>query len=179
MGGRKKAAVPFLALLFGLAAAGLSFLAYAKRIKVDDISVDKQGGCIYPGSTAAFAIGIVAAFFILIHQILMTSGTTCFCCGRRFPCNFCGIISLILFILSWLSFVITFVGLVSSAIYNNKSLLVSKNYRSVSGRKEECLIENESLFLGAAIWCVITMFFTMSSYATLMCARRRDRNIPR
>ncbi|KAH9606727.1 hypothetical protein KSS87_003791 [Heliosperma pusillum] len=33
MQGRKKAALPCLALLLGLAAAGLSFLAYVKRIK--------------------------------------------------------------------------------------------------------------------------------------------------
>ncbi|XP_074320400.1 uncharacterized protein LOC141657157 [Silene latifolia] len=180
MEGRKRAAVPLLALLFGLAAAGLSFLAYVKRIKVEDVSVDKQGVCIYPSSTAAFAIAIIATLFILIHQILITSGTACFCCGRKFPCNFCGIISFILFILSWISFVITFTGLVSSAIFNDKSLLVSKNDRITSGRKEECLMANETLFLGAAIWCVITMFFTLSSYATLMCARRRkDHDIPR
>ncbi|KAL9225083.1 hypothetical protein vseg_001048 [Gypsophila vaccaria] len=171
----KAVAVPVMALLFGLAAAGLSWLAYAKRIKAEDISIDGQGVCSYP-SSAAFAVGIVAALFILLQQILISVGTACFCCGRnKFPCNICGIIAFILFFLSWASFVITFVGLIYTAVINDRSYLRKQNNISIGHKKEDCLMGKETLFLGAAVWCVFTVIFSLATYATFTCGLRKHK----
>ncbi|KAH9618595.1 hypothetical protein KSS87_003952 [Heliosperma pusillum] len=79
------------------------------------------------------------------------------------------------------SFAIAFSSLVVTAIANDKSFLMNGyNTISSSGKKEDCLLASQAVFFGAAFWCIITMVFTLSCYAILMCARRRkEREIPR
>ncbi|KAL9225084.1 hypothetical protein vseg_001049 [Gypsophila vaccaria] len=184
MVGRKAVvvAVPVIALLLGLGTAGLSWLAYAKRIKAEDVRIGGQGKCIYP-SSAAFAIGILAALLVLIQQILISAATSCFCCCRtKFPRNWCGVLSLILFLLSWASSAVTFIGLIVAALINNSSFMANIHDGFIPHKKDECM-GSETMFLGIPVWCAINVIFVLATYATFRCGLRKhkahkDRDAP-
>ncbi|XP_057546056.1 uncharacterized protein LOC130825046 isoform X2 [Amaranthus tricolor] len=176
MARRNGAWVPIIAFLLGLIAVVLSFLAYSKRVKSDDIGQKENGACEYP-SSAACVLGIFAAIFLLAEQIIISSGTTCFCCcGSRLSSTCSTIASLILFIISWLTFVIAFLGLIYTAILNNKSYL-TKTFSGENG--DICEIGKENLFLGAAFWCIITIFLGLISYALWVCGSANGKSYQR
>ncbi|KNA13478.1 hypothetical protein SOVF_116590, partial [Spinacia oleracea] len=92
--------MPILAVVLGILAVALSFTAYSKRIKAGDVGPVVNGDCIYP-SSAACALGIIAALFLLAEQIVISCGINCFCCcGGRFSSTCSAVTSLILFVLS-------------------------------------------------------------------------------
>ncbi|KNA13480.1 hypothetical protein SOVF_116610 [Spinacia oleracea] len=91
---------PLIALLFGALAMAFSLIAYAKRIKAKDVT-KPYGLCVYPSSPSP-GLGIVAALFLLVEQIVISAATFCFCCcGQRCTARCTTIIALLFFIGSW------------------------------------------------------------------------------
>jgi len=73
-----------------------------------------------------------------------------------------------------LSFLITFMGLIATAILNNHHYLANKYPRSDTG--SGCKTGEENLFLGAAVWCVFTVGLGLISYALFSAGVGRDRS---
>uniref|UniRef100_A0A803L2I6 Uncharacterized protein n=1 Tax=Chenopodium quinoa TaxID=63459 RepID=A0A803L2I6_CHEQI len=114
--------VPFIALLLGALAMTFSLIAFTKRVKAKDVT-KKDRLCVYPSSPSS-ALGIVAALFLLAEQIVISAATYCFCCcGLRCSARCTVISSLLFFIGSWFTFLITFIGLIYTAILNNNNFL--------------------------------------------------------
>ncbi|KAJ8442445.1 hypothetical protein Cgig2_018722 [Carnegiea gigantea] len=169
----KSIVVSASAIVFGALAVALSILAYEKRIKTEEVGVTSKV-CNYPFSPS-FALGIIAALALLVEQLIISGGIGCFCCGgTKCPTNCCGITSLIVYILSWLSFLIAFMGLIATAILNNHHYLANKYPRSDT--ESGCKTGKENLFLGAAVWCVFTVGLGLISYALFSAGARRDRS---
>ncbi|KNA13479.1 hypothetical protein SOVF_116600 [Spinacia oleracea] len=179
MARRNGVLLPIVALVLGLLAIGLSFIAYSKRIKVGDVS-NVNGVCRYP-SSPAFAIGIIAALVLLIEQITISVGMRCFCCcGIRCSSKCGAIISIILFIFSWFAFVIAFIGLIYTAMLNNRKYLVQNhsenNIDSSILEGGICYIGKENLFLGDAVWCIFSIVSGLFAYSFRVCATRNRNN---
>ena len=75
-----------------------------------------------------------------------------------------------------LTFVIAFLGLIYTAILNNKSYL-TKTFSGENG--DICEIGKENLFLGAAFWCIITIFLGLISYALWVCGSANGKSYQR
>lgn len=164
--------VPFIALLLGALAMTFSLIAFAKRIKAKDVT-KKDSLCVYPSSPSS-ALGIVAALFILAEQIVISAATYCFCCcGLRCSARCTVISSLLFFIGSWFTFLVTFIGLIYTAILDNTSFL-AKTY--TRGNSDSCGVGNENLFLGAAYWCIISTVVGLVSYAFWACGAAKTNN---
>ncbi|XP_010671897.3 uncharacterized protein LOC104888572 [Beta vulgaris subsp. vulgaris] len=122
--------------------------------------------CVYPSSPSC-ALGIIAAIFLLAEQIVITVATNCYCCcGVRCSLRCTAITSLVLFVSSWSTFVIAFMGLIYTAILNNTDYL-TKAYPGNNGKV--CNVGNAALFLGTACWCVISTGLGLISYAFWVC----------
>ncbi|XP_021763829.1 uncharacterized protein LOC110728497 [Chenopodium quinoa] len=160
--------VPLKALLHGILAIVFSFMAYTKRVKSYEVS-SFNGYCAYPSSSAWY-YGILAALTLLFGQLTITYGIRCFCCRRRgvhFNRKFVAILAMIFFILSWCAFVISFIGLIYTAVVNSHKFLVKHHSQNNGGN---CFIGLENLFLGAAIWCIITTVLGLITYAFWACS---------
>lgn len=165
--------VPLKALLHGILAIVLSFTAYSKRIKGDEVH-NFNGFCAYPSSSAWY-YGLIAAIAILFEQITISVGMRCFCCrGERCSTKCSAIIAIFFFIFSWLAFVIAFIGLIYTAIVNNHKFLVKHHSKIDNGGS--CFVGLESMFLGAAFWCIITTVFGLIAYAFWVCGAANTNN---
>ncbi|XP_056697121.1 uncharacterized protein [Spinacia oleracea] len=116
--------VPLRALLLGLLAIALSFIAYARRVRASEVH-NVNGICTYPNGSAWY-FGLMAAIALLASQLAICVGMKCFCCNRNvhFTKKCIAVISMIFFVLSWIAFVIAFTGLIITAIVNNHDFLV-------------------------------------------------------
>ncbi|CAO2838607.1 unnamed protein product [Amaranthus hypochondriacus] len=182
MAGRNGAFVPVVAILFGALAVLFSFIAYAKRIKAEDVSANvDDGSCVYRRSPAS-VLSVFAAIFLLTAQIIISVAANCFCCcGVRCVSRCTTITSLILFVLSWVTFFLAFLGFVATAILNSSNYLSSKHSTTNNDGLElvqNCYIGKGTFFLSAAIWCIITLILSLSSYAISACtSEAQHRNV--
>ena len=64
-------------------------------------------------------------------------------------------------------------GLIATAILNNRHYLANKYPRSDTG--SGCNTGKENLFLGTAVWCVFTVVLGVVSYSLFSAGVRRDR----
>lgn len=169
------------AAVLGTLAVAFSFIAYATRIKAEDVNISSDGYCIYP-SSRAFGLGIVAALFLLIEQTVISAGTGCFCCaGSRCPSTCGGITAVIFFVISWLTFVIAFLGLISGALINSGSFLATAYPGNNKGNEGIVCYNinqdsNSSLFLGAAFWSILSIVLGLISYITFKLSRGNSNN---
>lgn len=175
MAQRNAGVVSAAAVVLGTIAVALNFVAYAKRIKAEDVSRSSDGICKYPSSPAS-GVGIVAALMLVAEQIVISVGTGCLCCGpsRSCPSTCAPITALVFFVLSWLTFVIAFIGLIVSAIVNNNSFLANAFPGSNNGEKCYNIHKDSRLFLGAAIWCIISIVLGLLSYFILRASTNRS-----
>ncbi|XP_057526184.1 uncharacterized protein LOC130805428 [Amaranthus tricolor] len=130
-----------------------------------------DGSCVYPRSPAS-VLCVFAAIFLFTAQIIISVGANCFCCcGVRCVSRCTTIASLILFVLSWVSFFKAFVQFIGTAILNNSNYLSRKHSTT-------CYVETRRLIFRAAIWCIITLILSLSSYAFYACtSEAQHRNV--
>lgn len=70
---------------------------------------------------------------------------------------------------------IAFVGLMYTALLNNRSYL-AKAYPGKNG--EDCNVGNEKYFLGDALWCIISTVFGLISYTLWVIGTSKTTNNP-
>ncbi|KAL0317882.1 UNVERIFIED_CONTAM: hypothetical protein Sangu_2202500 [Sesamum angustifolium] len=104
----------------GLLSAVTAFAAEAKRIKGDQVQFPSPSECVYPRSPA-LGLGLTAAVALMIAQMIINVATGCVCC-RKGPhqSNSNWTLALVCFIVSWFTFVIAFLLLLTGAALNDQ-----------------------------------------------------------
>ncbi|KAG8390495.1 hypothetical protein BUALT_Bualt01G0089300 [Buddleja alternifolia] len=148
--------------LLGLLSAATGFAAEAKRIKGDQVQFPSPSECIYP-RTPALGLGLTAAVSLMIAQIIINVATGCVCCrkGPHQPYSD-WTIALACFVVSWFTFVIAFLLLLTGAALNDQhgeENLYFGNYY--------CYVVKPGVFAGAAVLSLASVALGIIYYLTL------------
>ncbi|KAJ0243686.1 Uncharacterized protein HA466_0197080 [Hirschfeldia incana] len=115
--------------LLGLLSAVTAFAAEATRIKKSQVTVttsDSYTQCSYNRSPA-YNLGFASAIFLMMAQIISSVGSGCFCCRKGpSPTRTKWILALVSFIVSWFTFVIAFLVLLTGASLNGEHIQETK-----------------------------------------------------
>ncbi|KAK4433202.1 hypothetical protein Salat_1082400 [Sesamum alatum] len=153
----------------GLLSAVTGFAAEAKRIKGDQVQFPSPSECIYPRSPA-LGLGLTAAVALMIAQIIINVATGCVCC-RKGPhqSNSNWTLALVCFIVSWFTFVIAFLLLLTGAALNDQhgeENLYFGNYY--------CYVVKPGVFAGAAVLSLASVILGIIYYLTLTQEKNRN-----
>ncbi|KAI3720507.1 hypothetical protein L2E82_31494 [Cichorium intybus] len=142
---RKSIVVCALVGFLGLVSAVLGFVAEAKRVKGSEVKFSSPSECVYPRSPA-LALGLTAAVCLLIAQVIMNVATGCICC-RRGPQSSTSnwTLAIVCFVVSWFTFVIAFLLLLTGAALNDEHGEESMYFGSYN-----CYVIKPGVFAGAA-----------------------------
>ncbi|QHO55766.1 Transmembrane protein, putative [Arachis hypogaea] len=145
---RKVLLVSCVVGFLGLLSAATSFGAEATRIKRSQVQFVTPNQCIYP-RTPALPLGLTAALALMVSQIVINVAAGCICC-RKFPQipDSSWKVALISFSLSWFTFVIAFLLLLTAAALNDQH-------------------GEESIYFGCAILSLASVAFGIVYYITL------------
>ncbi|XP_027355949.1 uncharacterized protein LOC113865532 [Abrus precatorius] len=146
----------------GLLSAATSFGAEAKRIKGSQVHFVTANQCMYPRSPA-LPLGLTAALALMISQIVINVSTGCICCRRspRIPDSNWKV-ALVCFVLSWFTFVIAFLLLLTGAALNDQ-----RGDESVYFGYYYCYVVKPGVFAGGAILSLASVAFGIVYYITL------------
>lgn len=163
---RKVIVVCIVVGFLGLLAAALGFAAEAKRIKGNQVKFTTPSECIYPRSSA-LALGLVAAVALMIAQIIINVATGCICC-RRGPhqLNSNRTLALICFVVSWFTFVLAFLLLLTGAALNDQhgeENMYFGNYY--------CYVVKPGVFAGAGLLSLASVVLGILYYITLISTK--------
>ncbi|GAU45665.1 hypothetical protein TSUD_268330 [Trifolium subterraneum] len=152
-------AVAFL----GLLSAATSFAAEATRIKGYQIQFISPNQCTYPRSPA-LPLGFTAAMSLMISQIVINISTGCICCRKtlRIPDSNWSV-ALVCFVLSWFTYVIAFLLLLTGAALNDR-----RGEENVYLGTYYCYVVKPGVFAGGAILSLASVAFGIVYYITLM-----------
>ncbi|KAK4256231.1 hypothetical protein QN277_009125 [Acacia crassicarpa] len=150
----------------GLLSAATGFGAEGTRIKISQISTDPPDVCNYPRSPA-LPLGLTAALSLLIAQIIINVSTGCICCRRspRIP-DSSWRLALLCFVLSWFTFVIGFLLLLTGAALNDQ-----RGDQSSYFDYYNCYVVKPGVFAGGAILSLASAAFGIVYYITLSAGK--------
>lgn len=151
------AVVGFLGLLSAL----LGFVAEAKRIKGSQVKFSSPSECVYPRSPA-LALGLTAALSLMIAQVLINVATGCTCCTRRpHQSTSNWTLALLCFLVSWLTFVIAFLLLLTGAALNDEH-----GKENIYFGSSYCYVVKPGVFAGAASLSLASVVLGIIYYLT-------------
>ncbi|KAG0578758.1 hypothetical protein M758_4G044800 [Ceratodon purpureus] len=155
-----------VSLVFYLVAFGLSLGAMAKRSKGDLTEVDGDAGTLQCQYTSDIATGLAAGAFVflLVAQTFVMIVTRCFCCGSGYKPGAARTCAFIVFIFSWVSFIVASAALLAGATQNK---IQTKGLFSSTGPDITCKQVQKSLFAAAAAFTFITTILTEVSYVLI------------
>ncbi|XP_020593785.1 uncharacterized protein LOC110033943 [Phalaenopsis equestris] len=117
---KKVAVVCGLAGFLGLLSAALAFAAEATRIRASDVKTKNPDQCIYPKSPAVY-LGLFSALAIAMALVVINFVTGCVFCKRNSNHhNTDRTVALISFVVSWVTFVIAFLLLLTGSALNDQ-----------------------------------------------------------
>ncbi|XP_073130976.1 protein VASCULATURE COMPLEXITY AND CONNECTIVITY [Henckelia pumila] len=153
----------------GLLSAATGFAAEAKRIKSSDVSSSRDTECIYPRSPA-LGLGLTAAVSLMIAQIIINVATGCICC-RKGPhqSNSNWTLALVCFVVSWFTFVIAFLLLLTGAALNQQ-----RGEQNMYFGNYYCYVVKPGVFAGAAVLSLASIFLGIVYYLTLTSEKNRS-----
>ncbi|KAJ8427932.1 hypothetical protein Cgig2_023308 [Carnegiea gigantea] len=159
---RKSLVICIVVGLLGLLSSVLGFVAEAKRIKASQVTEVAPGVCSYPRSPA-YALGITAAFALLIARVVIDFASGCFCCRKRpYSSTTQQAFALVCCMTSWFAFVMGFILLLGGAALNDEhgaeNLYLSYYY---------CYVVKPGVFAVAAILSLVSVTFGILYYLTL------------
>ncbi|GER48753.1 hypothetical protein STAS_25933 [Striga asiatica] len=166
---RKVIAVCCVVGFLGLLSAATGFAAEAKRIKGDEVKFTSPSECVYPGSPA-LGLGLTAAVALMIAQIIINVATGCICC-RKGPhqSSSSWTLALICFVVSWFTFVVAFLLLLTGAALNDQhgeeNFYLGYYY---------CYVVKPGVFAGAAVLSLASVFLGIVYYLILTAAKNND-----
>ncbi|KAI3457884.1 hypothetical protein Pfo_014547 [Paulownia fortunei] len=148
--------------LLGLLSAATGFAAEAKRIKGNQVQFPSPSECIYPRSPA-LGLGLTAAITLMIAQIIINVATGCTCC-RQGPhqSNSNWTLALVCFVVSWFTFVIAFLLLLTGAALNDQHGEEDFNFGNYY-----CFVVKPGVFAGAAVLSLASVILGIFYYLTL------------
>ncbi|KAL1547343.1 protein MODIFYING WALL LIGNIN-1-like [Salvia divinorum] len=146
----------------GLLSAATGFAAEAKRIKGSQVMFPSASTCVYPRSPA-LVLGLTAAVSLMIAQIIINVSTGCICCWRvSHQSSSSWTTALVCFVVSWFTFVVAFLLLLTGAALNNQhgeESLYFDNYY--------CYVVKPGVFAGAAVLSLASVALGICYYLTL------------
>ncbi|KAK6155431.1 hypothetical protein DH2020_009679 [Rehmannia glutinosa] len=154
-----------------LLSAVTGFAAEAKRIKGDQVQILSTTECIYPRSPA-LGLGLTAAVALMIAHIIINVSAGCVCC-RRGPrqSNSDWTLALVCLVVSWFTFVIAFLLLLTGAALNDqpgdRNMIVANYY---------CYVVKPGVFAGAAVLSLATVVLGIVYY--LVSTSEKNKNNP-
>ncbi|XP_020214071.1 uncharacterized protein LOC109798275 [Cajanus cajan] len=159
---RKTLLVCCLVAFLGLLAAATSFAAEATRIKGSQVHFVTPNQCTYPRSPA-LSLGLTAALALMLSQIVINVATGCVCCRKssQIPDSNWKV-ALVCFVLSWFTFVIAFLLLLTGAALNDQ-----RGEESVYFGYYYCYVVKPGVFAGGAILSIASVAFGIVYYISL------------
>ncbi|XP_024366220.1 protein MODIFYING WALL LIGNIN-1 [Physcomitrium patens] len=153
-----------------LVAFGLALGAMEKRSKGDLTVVNQEMGTLKCHYTSDIATGLAAGAFIffLIAQIFVMIVTRCLCCGNGYKPGGSRTFAILVFIFSWLSFLVAIASLIAGASQNK---IQTKGLFSTNGPNVTCRQVQKSLFAAASAFIFITMLLTEIYYVLISRAQ--------
>ncbi|EEF42326.1 uncharacterized protein LOC8283060 [Ricinus communis] len=146
----------------GLLSAATGFGAEATRIKGSEVQFTSATQCTYPRSPA-LALGLTSAVALMIAQVLINVATGCICCKRSpHPSNSNWTIALVCFVVSWFTFVISFLLLLTGAALNDQHGEESMYFGSYY-----CYVVKPGVFAGGAVLALASVTLGILYYLTL------------
>ncbi|XP_068635831.1 protein DESIGUAL 2 [Aristolochia californica] len=146
----------------GILAAALGFAAEAKRVKVSDVQLTSSETCKYPQSPA-LGLGFAAALAILMAQIIINTAAGCICCKKHpHPSSTNWTIAFVSFVVSWVTFIIAFLLLLTGAALNDQhgeEQMYFGNY---------CFVVKAGVFSGGSILSMASVCLGIIYYLTLL-----------
>lgn len=129
----------------GLLSAVLGYVAEAKRIKGSQVKFSSPSECVYPRSPA-LALGLTAAVCLMVAQVIINVATGCICC-RRGPQSSTShwTLAIVCFVVSWFTFVIAFLLLLTGAALNDEH-----GEENIYFGSYNCYVVKRGVFAGAA-----------------------------
>ncbi|XVE62233.1 hypothetical protein DITRI_Ditri06bG0101500 [Diplodiscus trichospermus] len=163
---RKSLVLCSIVAFLGVLAAATGFAAEATRIKASEVKVVSTTQCSYPRSPA-LGLGLTAAAALLIAQIIINSATGCICCRRTSQTwNSNWTKALIFYVVSWFTFVIAFLLLLTGSALNDQH-----GEESVYFGNYYCYIVKPGVFAGGAVLAVASIILGILYYLTLNMAK--------
>ncbi|KAL8551223.1 hypothetical protein ACS0TY_000346 [Phlomoides rotata] len=146
----------------GLLSAATGFAAEAKRIKSNQVKFPSPGECVYPRSPA-LVLGLTAAVFLMIAQLIINVATGCLCCYKGpHRSNSKWTLALICFVVSWFTFIIAFLLLLTGAALNEQhgeeSLYMGNYY---------CYVVKQGVFAAASVLSLACVALGIFYYLSL------------
>lgn len=127
--------------------------------------------CEYPRS-AALGLGFTAAMALMVAQIIINVSTGCICCKRSpQPSNSNWTIALICFVVSWFSFVIAFLLLLTGSALNDRHGVESMYFGNYY-----CYVVKPGVFAGGAVLSLASVTLGIFYYLTLNSAKNSNNN---
>uniref|UniRef100_A0A5B6ZQK7 Transmembrane protein n=1 Tax=Davidia involucrata TaxID=16924 RepID=A0A5B6ZQK7_DAVIN len=161
---RKVIVVCTIVGFLGLLAAALGFAAEAERIKVSQVQFTTPSVCTYPRSPA-LALGLTAAVALMIAHIIINVASGCICCKRGLHrSNSNWTLAVVCFVLSWFTFVIAFLLLLTGAVLNDHH---GEDFGSYY-----CYVVKPGVFAGAAILSLASVILGVFYYLTLTSEKK-------
>ncbi|KAJ8554199.1 hypothetical protein K7X08_024877 [Anisodus acutangulus] len=150
----------------GILSAVTGFAAEATRIKGSHVQFPSPSECVYPRSPA-LGLGLTAVVALMVAQIIVNVASGCVCC-RKGPhqsgSNWS--LALICFVVSWFTFVIAFLLLLTGAALNDQhgeeSLYFGNYY---------CYVVKPGVFAGAAVLSLASVALGIIYYISLSSAK--------
>ncbi|KAH7692904.1 Modifying wall lignin-1/2 protein [Dioscorea alata] len=155
---RKVALVCGAVGFLGLLAAALAFGAEATRVKISDVeTTSSPDGCIYPESPAS-PLGLTAALALLVAQLIINIVAGCVCCKRhQNSSNSNWTLALISLIVSWITFTIAFLLLLTGAALNDQR----------TQQNLYCYVVKPGVFAAGALLSLATVSLAIIYYVSL------------
>ncbi|XXG78112.1 hypothetical protein AAC387_Pa08g2124 [Persea americana] len=164
---KKVIIICFLVGFLGLLTAALGFAAEAKRIKVSDVTLTPRDTCSYPRSPA-LALGSIAGLALVIAQIIISSAAGCICCKKHpVPSRSNWTVALVCFIVSWITFVLAFLLLLTGAALNDEHA-EEKMYFGY------CYVVKPGVFSGGAVLSLVTVSLGIIYYLIVSSTKHMD-----
>lgn len=156
--------------VFYLISFGLALGAMARRSQGDLTVVDEDLGTLKCQYTTDIATGFAAGSFVflLVAQVLVMIVTKCLCCGSGYKPGGARLLGVILFIFSWIAFIISSSALLAGASQNK---IQTKRLYDPSEGNITCKEVQKSLFAAASAFTFITMVMTEIYYVVISGAR--------
>ncbi|XP_057472156.1 protein MODIFYING WALL LIGNIN-1-like isoform X2 [Actinidia eriantha] len=129
------------------------------------VQLTSPSTCTYPISPA-FGLGFTAAVALMVAQIIINVTTGCICC-RRGPhqSNSNWILALVCFVVSWFTFVIAFLLLLTGAALNAQHGEVTMYFGNYYNY--DCYVVKPGVFAGAAILSLASVILGLVYYLAL------------
>ncbi|XAR59138.1 hypothetical protein NMG60_11014802 [Bertholletia excelsa] len=148
-----KKVILLVVTVFDVVAFALAVVAEQRRSKVEATMTDQSGShCIYD-SDISTGLGVGALLFLMVSQVIVTVASKCLCCGKALrPSSFRAWATL-LFITSWVTFLIAEVCLLAGSARN----AYHTKYRAAFSKKPlSCEAMRKGVFAAGASLTLFT-----------------------